>query len=178
MNNKRKIPQSAKQRQEAVVNKPKRENLKKKLIEKFANKFGVTQNNGIIVKEVTNFLQKDKINENDFKNLEMTIEAKITKAKSKSNLQQTLHSSIKNNNFEGDNGTNNEENDLNASNMSGASDLSNFDERGEVDKRNRQTVKNYQQKLNSHPKTEGYNEVEIDYDAYPDDSDSSVSRYE
>ena len=34
MNNKRKIPQSAKQRQEAVVNKPKRENLKKKLIEK------------------------------------------------------------------------------------------------------------------------------------------------
>ena len=62
MNNKRKIPQSAKQRQEAVVNKPKRENLKKKLIEKFANKFGVSQNNGIIVKEVTNFLQKDKIN--------------------------------------------------------------------------------------------------------------------
>ena len=92
MNAQRKNLKSAKplSRQENTINKSKRDNLKKILIEKFKSKYGAKANEDIISKEVTQFLLKEKLNDNDFKNLDKTIEMKLTQYNSKNNLKSSL----------------------------------------------------------------------------------------
>ena len=93
MNAQRKNLKSAKplSRQENTINKSKRDNLKKILIEKFKSKYGAKTNEDIISKEVTQFLLKEKLNDNDFKNLD---ELRISLISYVNSYNQRVHSSL------------------------------------------------------------------------------------
>ena len=62
-----------KQPQETYVSNSKRDKLKAKMIEKYIAKYGPNVDEGIIAREISSFLQKDKLNENDLKNMEYNL---------------------------------------------------------------------------------------------------------
>lgn len=174
MNAQRKNLKSAKplSRQENTINKSKRDNLKKILIEKFKSKYGAKANEDIISKEVTQFLLKEKLNDNDFKNLDKTIEMKLTQYNSKNNLKSNLKSKISNQNDFSKQTSNNNEDELNNSNMSGASNLSEFDEKDPQAKRNQETVRKFvKNQSQSNNCTNNANNLDpnFDFSAYPDE---------
>ena len=177
-----------KKAQYSVMNNYKRDKLKDTLVDKFTQIFGSVSNKPIIEAEVTNFLKKDKLNENDLKKLELTLKKKINTKQSKENLRnnltnkqfqeeeniygtQAINQDNENINTLNNNKINKkleEENDLNNSGMSGASDLENFDNKGIQDKIKEQQIKDYQKlKKNQKPKT-----VKIDYSKYKDEWDA------
>ena len=174
MNAQRKNLKSAKplSRQENTINKSKRDNLKKILIEKFKSKYGAKTNEDIISKEVTQFLLKEKLNDNDFKNLDKTIEMKLTQYNSKNNLKSNLKSKISNQNDFSKQTSNNNEDELNNSNMSGASNLSEFDEKDPQAKRNQETVRKFvknQSQSNNCANNANNLDPNFDFSAYPDE---------
>lgn len=156
-------------RQENTINKSKRENLKKILIDKFKSKYGTKANDDIITKEVTQFLLKDKLNDNDFKNLDKSIEMKLTQYSSKNKLKSNLKSKISNQNDLSKQTSNNNEDELNNSNMSGASNLSEFDEKDPQAKRNQETVRKFVKNQSQCTNNANNLDPNFDFSAYPDE---------
>ena len=123
------------------LNMQRREKLGETLTEKFVTKFGAQNNRGLVQNEVTQFLKRERLNENDLKKFESSLHkklnSKIKKEKLKENLIKNLKSNQnyvtednKNNNNVGENNLDsNQGQGLDNSRMSGASDLEKFDEK-------------------------------------------------
>ena len=147
------------------MNIQRREKLGITLTEKFVNKFGAQNNRGLIHNEVTQFLKRERLNENDLRQFELSLHkklnSKIKKEKLKENLITNLKSKqnnvtevSKNNNNLGENKLDtNLGQELDNSRMSGASDLDKFDEKFLSDKIREEEVNDFKKisQLNNEP---------------------------
>jgi len=162
--------------QAKIINNQTRNRLKNVFIDRFAQKFNVSNNNQIIIKEVETFLQKDKLNENDLKTLEKNISIKLKKfqeSKNISNLKNNLNKS-NNNNFKiakPEKVTeSNPNNDLNTSEMSGGSDIEKFDNRYQTAELTQEDINNYKKSKNKPSSL--IPQANIDYSKYADEWDA------
>ena len=115
-----------------------REKLASTLTEKFILKFGSNNDNpNIISNEVTQFLKRERLNENDLKKFEISLKKKLLSKERNERLKENLINNLKpqENNVTENKKNNiipikktNEEN-LDNSRMSGGSDLDKFNEK-------------------------------------------------
>jgi hypothetical protein len=162
--------------QAKIINNQTRNRLKNVFIDRFAQKFNVSNNNQIIIKEVETFLQKDKLNENDLKTLEKNISIKLKKFQESKNI-----SNLKNNLNKNDNNIfkmakpekvteSSPNNDLNTSEMSGGSDIEKFDNRYQTAELTQEDINNYKKSKNKPSSL--IPQANIDYSKYADEWDA------
>ena len=91
--------QSAVNPKERLMNNQKRKKLGNLLIERFAQKYNITQNKQLIEGEITKFLQQEKLNDVDLQRLDNRIKRIISDNTSRVNLKSSL---INNLNYNGE----------------------------------------------------------------------------
>ena len=146
------------------MNVQRREKLGATLTDKFVTKFGAQKNRGLIQKEVNQFLKRERLNENDLKQFELSLHKKLNSKEKKEKLKENLITNIKskqnyvtennkNNNLREINSDNNQGQGLDQSRMSGASDLDKFDEKFLSDKMREEEVNDFKKisTLNDQP---------------------------
>jgi hypothetical protein len=146
------------------MNVQRREKLGATLTDKFVTKFGAQKNRGLIQKEVNQFLKRERLNENDLKQFELSLHKKLNSKEKKEKLKENLITNIKskqnyvtennkNNNIREINSDNNQGQGLDQSRMSGASDLDKFDEKFLSDKMREEEVNDFKKisTLNDQP---------------------------
>ena len=127
------------------MNVQRREKLGATLTDKFVTKFNAQKNRDLINKEVNQFLKRERLNENDLRQFELSLHKKLYSKEKKEKLKQNLITNIKskqnsvtennkNNNLLENNLDTNQNQNLDQSRMSGASDLDKFDEKFLSDK--------------------------------------------
>jgi hypothetical protein len=166
-----------KQPQETYVNNSKRDKLKAKMIEKYIAKYGPNADEGIIAREISSFLQKDKLNENDLKNMEYNLEKKLTSKTQSNNLKSTLRreqdkASLNiNNNVNTHNKVTHHDklNDSIHSEMSGGSNLSQFDEHNAQYNKSKAAVNTFIKHRAELDQQYKEHEQEFDFENYPDE---------
>ena len=164
------------------MNIQRREKLGATLTDKFVTKFGAQKNRGLVQKEVNQFLKREKLNENDLKQFELSLHKKLNSKEKKEKLKENLITNIKsqqnyvteddkNNNLGINNQDSNQNQGLDQSRMSGASDLDKFDEKFLSDKICEEEVNDFQKisKLNEEP---GINKVNLDLSKYANEWDA------
>ena len=171
---------------ESLINNQKREKLKQLLVQKYKKVFSGLAKEEIISSEVSSFLRRDKVNEQDLKLLEKNIQKRLTQEKE----QETLKANLTNQPKVQPKETSKQEdskvsdpvvlpdiNNANADNisvhsaMSGASDLSKFNERGPGNKVMEDEIRDFK-KFNSMKKDTKPKGPQIDYSKYNDEWDA------
>ena len=79
---------------ERLLNLQKRQKLKKLLIEKFMQKYKISNPNEILDPVITEFIQCAKLNDTDLKRLDIKIQRLIKEKSSKDNLKSTLTNNL------------------------------------------------------------------------------------
>ena len=175
------------------LNVQRREKLASTLTEKFIMKYGSNNDNpNIISKEVTDFLKRERLNERDLKQLEISLKKKLLSKEKNERLKQNLINNLKpqDNPVTEDiqNNKNNilqiktEEENGDTSRMSGGSDLDKFDEKYLNDKLNEEEAKDFK-KINEENKSDyDKRKVEFDLSKYANEWDAinmyNKKRYE
>ncbi len=126
------------------MNVQRREKLGLTLTEQLITKLGAQKNRTLVQKEVKQFLKRERLNENDLKQFELSLRKKLNSKEKKEKLKENLITNLKskqnfvtedNKNTIGDNNLEtNQGQGLDHSRMSGASDLDKFDEKYLSDK--------------------------------------------
>jgi len=126
------------------MNVQRREKLGATLTEKLITKFGAQKNRGLVQKEVNQFLKRERLNENDLRQFELSLHKKLNSKEKKERLKENLITNLKSkqnyvtednkNNLGDKNSDSNQGQGLDQSRMSGASDLDKFDEKFLSDK--------------------------------------------
>ena len=75
---------------ESLINNQKREKLKQLLVQKYKKVFSGLAKEEIISSEVSSFLRRDKVNEQDLKLLEKNIQKRLTQEKEQETLKANL----------------------------------------------------------------------------------------
>ena len=169
-----------KKTQDTLVNNSKRDKLKAKMIEKYIAKYGPNVDEGIIAREISAFLQKDKLNENDLKNMEYNLEKKLTAKTQSNNLKSTLrreqdkntHANNNSNNTHTSNKVTTRHDKLNDSihsEMSGGSNLSQFDEHNDKYNKSKAAVNTFIKQRADLEQHYAEHEKEFDFESYPDE---------
>ena len=170
---------------ESLINNQKRDKLKQLLVQKYKKIFGKFAKEEIISSEVSSFLKRDKVNEQDLKLLEKNIQKRLTQEKEQETLKANLTNQPK---VQAKEISKQEEskvnevvlpdiNNANADNrsvhsaMSGASDLSKFNERGPGNKVMEEEIRDFK-KFNSMKKDTKPKGPQIDYSKYNDEWDA------
>ena len=171
---------------ESLINSQKRDKLKQLLVQKYKKIFGKLAKEEIISSEVSSFLKRDKVNEQDLKLLEKKIQKRLTQEKEQETLKANLTNQPK---VQAKEISKQEEskvnepvvlpdiNNANADNrsvhsaMSGASDLSKFNERGPGNKVMEEEIRDFK-KFNSMKKDTKPKGPQIDYSKYNDEWDA------
>ena len=153
------------------LNMQRREKLASTLTEKFILKFGSNNDNpNIISNEVTQFLKRERLNENDLKKFEISLKKKLLSKERNERLKENLINNLKpqENNVTENKKNNiipikktNEEN-LDNSRMSGGSDLDKFNEKHLNDKINEEEANDFK-KINEENKSD-YEKRKVDFD--------------
>ena len=164
------------------INMQRREKLGATLADKFITKFGVQNNRGLIQKEVNQFLKRERLNENDLKQFELSLQKKLYSKEKKEKLKENLITNIKskqnyvtednkNNNLDINNLPPKQGQGLDESRMSGASDLDKFDEKFLSDKIREEEVNDFKKisKINEEPDP---NKVNLDLSKYANEWDA------
>ena len=151
------------------LNIQRREKLASTLTEKFILKFGSNNDNpNIISNEVTQFLKRERLNENDLKKFEINLKRKLRSKEKNEKLKENLINNLKpKENNVTDNNENiipikKDEENVDNSRMSGGSDLDNFNEKHLNDKINEEEAKDFQ-KINEENKSD-YEKRKVDFD--------------
>ena len=147
-----------------------RDKLASTLTEKFIMKYGSNNNNaGIIANEVTEFLKRERLNERDLKQFEVSLKKKLLTKEKNEKLKEVLINNLKpqDNSVteiakKNLNQEKKEENDLDNSRMSGGSDLEKFDEKYLNDKMKEEEAKDFQ-KINEENKSD-YDKRKVQFD--------------
>lgn len=173
---------------ESLINNQKREKLKQLLVQKYRKMFGGFANENIIESEVSSFLMRDKVNENDLKLLEKRIQSRLTQEQEQENLRQNLTNQPKtqknretipleeskvnpvSSNVVLPDIANSDNRSVHSA-MSGASDLSKFNERGPGDKVMEEEIRDFK-KINTMKKDTKPRGPPIDYSKYNDEWDA------
>ena len=175
------------------LNVQRREKLASTLTEKFIMQYGSNNDNpNIISKEVTDFLKRERLNERDLKQFEISLKKKILSKEKNERLKQNLINNLKpqDNPVTEDiqKNKNNilqiktEEENGDTSRMSGGSDLDKFDEKYLNDKLNEEEAKDFK-KINEENKSDyDKRKVEFDLSKYANEWDAinmyNKKRYE
>ena len=168
--------------QHTKMNMQRRVKLGATLADKFVTKFDAQKNRGLIQKEVNQFLKRERLNENDLKQFELSLQKKLYSKEKKEKLKENLIANIKskqnyvtednkNNNLDINNLAPKQGQGLDESRMSGASDLDKFDEKFLSDKIREQEVNDFKtiSKLNEEP---DLNKVNLDLSKYANEWDA------
>lgn len=167
------------------MNAQRREKLGSTLTEQFVSKYGGQKNRNIIQKEINQFLKRERLNENDLKQFELSLQKKLNKKEAKELLKENLITNLKSKqNFVTEDNKNNglkvgEKNidvnqgdqGLDQSRMSGASDLDKFDEKGLNDKMREEEVNDFK-KLSKLNEEQVVKKANIDYSKYANEWDA------
>ena len=170
---------------ESLINSQKRDKLKQLLVQKYKKIFGKLAKEEIISSEVSSFLKRDKVNEQDLKFLEKNIQKRLTQEQEQETLKANLTNQPK---VQAKEISKQEEskvnevvlpdiNNANADNrsvhsaMSGASDLSKFNERGPGNKVMEEEIRDFK-KFNSMKRDTKPKGPQIDYSKYNDEWDA------
>ena len=164
------------------MNMQRREKLGATLTDKFVTKFGAQKNRGLVQKEVNQFLKRERLNENDLKQFELSLHKKLNSKEKKERLKENLITNIKskqnnvteenkNNNLGIDNIDSNQGQVLDQSRMSGASDLDKFDEKFLSDKIREEEVKDFK-KISKLNEDSGANKINLDLSKYANEWDA------
>ena len=168
------------------LNFQRREKLATTLTEKFIMKYGSNNNKAnIISNEVSDFLKKERLNENDLKKFELNLKHKLLSKERNEKLKENLINNLKpkekgvtelekkNNTIPVKSDKENEENNnIDDSRMSGGSDLDKFDEKFLSDKINEEEAKDFQ-KINEENKSDyDKNKVVFDLSKYANEWDA------
>ena len=175
------------------LNVQRREKLASTLTEKFIMQYGSNNDNpNIISKEVTDFLKRERLNERDLKQFEISLKKKLLSKEKNERLKQNLINNLKpqDNPVTEDiqKNKNNilqiktEEENGDTSRMSGGSDLDKFDEKYLNDKLNEEEAKDFK-KINEENKSDyDKRKVEFDLSKYANEWDAinmyNKKRYE
>ena len=152
------------------LNMHRRDKLASTLTEKFIMKYGSNNNNaGIIANEVTEFLKRERLNERDLKQFEVSLKKKLLTKEKNEKLKEVLINNLKpqDNSVteiskKNLNQEKKEENDLDNSRMSGGSDLEKFDEKYLNDKMKEEEAKDFQ-RINEENKSD-YDKRKVQFD--------------
>ena len=152
------------------LNIQRRDKLASTLTEKFIMKYGSNNNNAnIISNEVTQFLKRERLNERDLKQFELSLKKRLLSKEKNERLKENLINNLKpqekSETEERKSGTipiPQEEKNLDGSRMSGGSDLDKFDEKYLNDKLNEEEAKDFQ-KINEENKSD-YDKRKVDFD--------------
>ena len=154
------LPLIPRQERETKMNMQRREKLANSLTDKFVKKFNSPSNRGLINREVSDFLKRERLNEQDLKKFENELHKKITTKLNKETLKENLKTNLKSKNQNStkdlskqtnekikiensEQNENQQKNILNDSRMSGASDLDKFDEKCANDRVREQETLNF-----------------------------------
>ena len=173
-------PKTLNNKRDTKINMQRREKLSQLLIEKLMHKLNIPSTNRIIVqKDVEKLLQKENINEKDFKQLEKTIKNKLSSINSQKILKNNLKKKQNINNFENEENIiipdNTKNEDLNNSYMSGASDLEKFNEKSNKEKNREKAFEKYKNCHSIRP-VSSLPKIEIDYSKYKNEWDA-INQY-
>lgn len=152
------------------LNMQRRDKLASTLTEKFIMKYGSSNNNAnIISNEVTQFLKRERLNERDLKQFELSLKKRLLSKEKNERLKENLINNLKPQEKSvteeqklGTNPITQEEKNLDNSRMSGGSDLDKFDEKYLNDKLNEEEAKDFQ-KINEENKSD-YDNRKVDFD--------------
>ena len=138
------------------MNVQRRDKLGATLTEKYITKFNAQKNRGLVQKEVNQFLKRERLNENDLRQFELSLQKKLNRKENKELLKENLITNLKskqnyvteenkNSNLRAGekNADANQGGTLDDSRMSGASDLDKFDEKGLNDKMREEEVNDF-----------------------------------
>ncbi len=166
------------------MNIQRREKLGATLTDKFVTKYGAQKNRGLVQKEVNQFLKRERLNENDLKQFELSLHKKLNSKEKKEKLKENLITNIKSkqNYVTEDNKINNlgknnldtnqnQEQNLNESRMSGASDLDKFDEKFLSDKIREEEANDFK-KISKLNEEQGINKANLDLSKYANEWDA------
>ena len=165
------------------MNVQRREKLGETLTDKFVTKFGAPRNRSLIQKEVTQFLKRERLNENDLRKLEFSLQKKLNSKEQKEKLKENLITNLKSkqNNVTENNKNSKtlDENKLNTnqgqgldeSRMSGASDLEKFDEKFLSDKIKEEEANDFK-KISKLNEDNNVNKVNLDLSKYANEWDA------
>ena len=164
------------------MNIQRREKLGEALTDKFVTKFGAQKNRGLVSKEVNEFLKRERLNENDLRKFEYSLQKKINSKEKKERLKENLITNLKSKqNYVTENNKNNttNENNLNSnqgqgldqSRMSGASDLEKFDEKFLSDKIREEEANDFK-KISKLNEDDCVNKVNLDLSKYANEWDA------
>ena len=154
------LPLIPRQERETKMNMQRREKLANSLTDKFVKKFNSPSNRGLINREVSDFLKRERLNEQDLRKFETELHKKITTKLNKETLKENLKTNLKSKNQNStkdlskqtnkkikiensEQNENQQKNILNDSRMSGASDLDKFDEKCANDRVREQETLNF-----------------------------------
>ena len=166
------------------MNVQRRDKLGSTLTEKYITKFNAQKNRGLVQKEVNQFLKRERLNENDLKQFELSLQKKLKRKENKELLKENLITNLKskqnyvteenkNNNLRAGekNADVNQGGALDDSRMSGASDLDKFDEKGLNDKMREEEVNDFKKisKLNEEHETK---KVDLELSKYANEWDA------
>ena len=158
------------------MNVQRREKLGATLTDKFVAKFNAQKNRDLINKEVNQFLKRERLNENDLRQFELSLQRKLYSKEKKEKLKQNLITNIKskqnsvtennkNNNLLENNLDTNQNQNLDQSRMSGASDLDKFDEKFLSDKIREEEANDFK-KISTLNNESDYKKVDLDLSKY------------
>ena len=166
------------------MNIQRREKLGATLTDKFVTKYGAQKNRGLVQKEVNQFLKRERLNENDLKQFELSLHKKLNSKEKKEKLKENLITNIKSkqNYVTEDNKINNlgknnldtnqnPDQNLNESRMSGASDLDKFDEKFLSDKIREEEANDFK-KISKLNEEQGINKANLDLSKYANEWDA------
>ena len=168
------------------MNIQRREKLGATLTDKFVAKYGAQKNRGLVLKEVNQFLKRERLNENDLKQFELSLHKKLNSKEKKERLKENLITNIKSkqNYVTEDNKDNNlhtvnldsnqgqgQNQGLDQSRMSGASDLDKFDEKFLSDKIREEEANDFK-KISKLNEDSGANKVNLDLSKYANEWDA------
>ena len=179
------LPPIGRNERHTKMNVQRREKLGSTLTEKFVTKYGAQKNRGLIHTEVKEFLKRERLNENDLKNFELSLQRKLNSKEKKEKLKENLITNLKskqnfvteenkNNVGVGTRETNldtNQGQGLDQSRMSGASDLDKFDEKFLSDKIREEEANDFKKisKLND---DDNVKKVNLDLSKYANEWDA------
>ena len=156
-----------------LLNKQRREKLASTLTENFIMKYGSNNDNpNIISKEVSDFLKRERLNERDLKQFEISLKKKLLSKEKNERLKQNLINNLKPQENPVTDGNQKNINNLlpkkteeengDISRMSGGSDLDKFDEKYLKDKLNEEEEKDFK-KINEENKSD-YDKRKVEFD--------------
>ena len=73
------------------MNVQRREKLGATLTDKFVTKYGAQKNRGLVQKEVSEFLKRERLNENDLRQFELSLHKKLNSKEKKEKLKENYY---------------------------------------------------------------------------------------